>query len=124
MTTTTDNRRFHRIAFDGVAWLSCGTREAPCTLADISLRGALVMADEVFECATVCTLRIPLAADVVITMEVKIVRTMPETRHMALECLHIDIDSIRELRRLVELNLGDEALLHRDLAALYEIGGS
>jgi len=31
---------------------------------------------------------------------------------------HIDLDSISHLRRLVELNLGDEALLERELAAL------
>ena len=35
-------------------------------------------------------------------------------------CRHIDVDSISHLRRLVELNLGDEALLERELAALGE----
>ncbi len=34
------------------------------------------------------------------------------------ECVHIDIDSISHLRRLVELNLGDDTLLERELAAL------
>ncbi len=33
-------------------------------------------------------------------------------------CEHIDIDSITHLKRLIELNLGDEALLHRELAHL------
>ena len=36
------------------------------------------------------------------------------------KCEHIDIDSISELRRLVELNLGSSALLERDLLALSE----
>ena len=33
-------------------------------------------------------------------------------------CEHIDLDSISHLKRLVELNLGDEDLLHRELHAL------
>jgi hypothetical protein len=35
-------------------------------------------------------------------------------------CRHIDLESISHLRRLVELNLGDESLLERELAALGE----
>jgi hypothetical protein len=34
------------------------------------------------------------------------------------KCKHIDMDSITELWRLVELNLGDNDLLKRDLLAL------
>lgn len=33
-------------------------------------------------------------------------------------CEHIDLDSITHLKRLVELNLGDPELLHRELSAL------
>jgi hypothetical protein len=39
---------------------------------------------------------------------------------IGLDCTHIDIESAQHLRRLVELNLGDDALLHRELAALIE----
>ena len=35
-----------------------------------------------------------------------------------LHCLAIDIDSVTHLRRLVELNLGDPALLEREVSAL------
>jgi hypothetical protein len=34
------------------------------------------------------------------------------------KCEHIDIDSITQLRRLVELNLGNSSLLERDLLSL------
>lgn len=37
---------------------------------------------------------------------------------LGFECQHIDLDSISHLRRLVELNLGDEELLERELALL------
>ncbi len=35
---------------------------------------------------------------------------------------HIDIESIAHLRRLVELNVGDDSLLHRDLEHLSDLG--
>ena len=37
---------------------------------------------------------------------------------LGFRCEHIDIDSMTHLKRLVELNLADEALLHRELSAL------
>ena len=42
--------------------------------------------------------------------------------HLGLFCHHIDIDSITHLRRLIELNLGDETLLQRELAELLPPG--
>jgi hypothetical protein len=41
-----------------------------------------------------------------------------ERGQIGFECEHIDIDSISNLRRLVELNLGDAELLERQLGAL------
>jgi hypothetical protein len=41
-----------------------------------------------------------------------------EGRQVGVRCLEIDLDSISHLRRLVELNVGDEAILHRELGAL------
>ena len=35
-----------------------------------------------------------------------------------IRCDEMDLDSVSELRRLVELNLGDERMLHRELVAL------
>lgn len=51
-------------------------------------------------------------------MEVVLTRTQPQS--LGFVCRHIDLDSISHLRRLVELNLGDEQLLERELAALGE----
>ncbi len=41
-----------------------------------------------------------------------------EANHIGLKCKHIDIDSISYLKRLIELNLADDELLHRELAML------
>jgi len=35
-----------------------------------------------------------------------------------LQCNAIDIDSVTHLRRLVELNLGDESQLHKEISQL------
>lgn len=45
------------------------------------------------------------------------------TRHLepgraGFEIHHLDMDSAAHLRRLIELNLGDDARLHRELAAM------
>lgn len=36
-------------------------------------------------------------------------------------CLHIDLESIEHLRRLIELNLADPQELERELGALLEV---
>jgi hypothetical protein len=41
-----------------------------------------------------------------------------ENEELGLHCKDIDIDSITHLRRLIELNLGNPALLERELSAL------
>ena len=113
------NRRFHRVAFDGDAWLVRDGERTPCNLVDISLHGALVSAELLFEEETGVTLSIPLADDAGIEMRARVVRSFPADGQMSLETVSIDLDSIQQLRRLVELNLGDEAVLNRDLASLY-----
>ena len=49
-------------------------------------------------------------------MRMEIVHT--EGPSMGLRCDSIDLDSVTHLRRLIELQLGDPALLERDLAEL------
>ena len=41
-----------------------------------------------------------------------------KANHIGLKCHYIDIDSITHLKRLIELNLADDELLHRELAML------
>ena len=44
--------------------------------------------------------------------------------HTGLLCKGIDLDSVTHLRRLIELQLGDPALLERDLAELIQSSSS
>jgi hypothetical protein len=114
-----DRRRFSRIAFHRPAELQAGAGRAPCELLDVSLKGALVEAPPGFggEVGQPCTLVIRLdAGDATIQMIGEIVRC--DANQVGVRCKEIDLDSIAHLRRLVELNIGDDALLHRELSAL------
>ena len=62
------------------------------------------------------TIRLDAAGEAVIRMEGEIAHR--DGTQVGMRCTGIDLDSIAHLRRLVELNLGDEELLHRELSAL------
>ncbi|MDP3976960.1 MAG: PilZ domain-containing protein [Pseudomonas sp.] len=118
--TSNERRRFQRIAFDAPTGIIQGERRWTVELHDVSLKGLLVKRppqwdgdpNQPFDAS------IQLADDARVQMEVVLTRNQGELLGFA--CRHIDLDSISHLRRLVELNLGDEALLERELAALGE----
>ncbi|MBE0387026.1 hypothetical protein PLUTE_a2068 [Pseudoalteromonas luteoviolacea DSM 6061] len=41
-----------------------------------------------------------------------------EEAHLGLHCAQIDLDSVTHLKRLIELNIGDDDILHRELENL------
>lgn len=125
----TQRRRFARVLFDTPASLALDDGQAfPCRLIDIALKGALIETDT----ATLTlagqplSLRIGLGGDREDGSQRTIVmRVAVAHRHdqrIGLTCHSIDLDSITELRRLIELNVGDAALLERELSALGEPG--
>jgi hypothetical protein len=119
MGPSDERRRFSRIAFHRPAELDAAGARVTCELLDVSLKGALVEVPVSFEGAKgqPCALTIRLdAGDVTVRMEGEIVHR--EGPALGLRCTGIDLDSIAHLRRIVELNLGDEELLHRELSAL------
>jgi hypothetical protein len=118
--TANERRRFHRINFDAATEISQGGNRWAAELHDISLKGLLVIrpADWDGDPARPFDARISLGAGIVVQMEVELTRA--EGDQLGFVCRHIDLDSISHLRRLVELNLGDEELLERDLTALGE----
>jgi hypothetical protein len=116
-----EKRHFHRVAHDASATLSREGKTFPCKILDLSLKGCLIELgnnwsiepDQVFE------FRIDLSPTVQIVMDVSLAHR--DGTKIGLVCQHIDLDSISTLKRLVELNLGDEELLERDLQALASI---
>jgi len=113
-----ERRRFQRIAFDAPTVIAQGERHWSAALHDISLKGLLIKTprdwngdpNQPFEAL------IELGDEAKVKMEVVLTRAQPQS--LGFVCRHIDLDSISHLRRLVELNLGDEQLLERELAAL------
>ena len=118
-STGDERRRFSRITFHRHAELDVRIGRGTCEVLDVSLRGALVEVPHGFPAhvGQRCTLAIRLdAGDAQIRMEGEIVHR--EGTMAGVRCVEIDLDSIAHLRRLVELNLGDEDMLHRELSAL------
>ncbi|WP_127476239.1 PilZ domain-containing protein [Sulfurivermis fontis] len=113
-----EKRHFQRIPMDGHAALFCGGDRWDSRLLDISLKGALIVCptDWQADSASNCQLELRLDGDVVICMDGTVVHC--ENGHLGFRCDHIELDSITHLKRLVELNLGDEALLERELTEL------
>jgi hypothetical protein len=115
---TEERRRFKRIAFDARTELTQGEHTWQVQLVDLSLKGLLVERPEGWQADPQAPfqVRVELDEQAPVTMEA-------ELRHdndgqLGLQCTHIDLDSVTHLRRLVELNLGDEAELERELSAL------
>ncbi|MFU8787665.1 MAG: PilZ domain-containing protein [Methylobacter sp.] len=115
-----ENRHFHRIQFAEKATLHCDEKTWDCEIIDLSLKGCLLSFERPWEESPerLYTLSLQLSEDNQITMELTPMHVIDNK--VGFKCEHIDIDSISELRRLVELNLGSSALLERDLLALSE----
>ena len=116
--TAHERRRFHRIAFDAPAEIIQGDKQWTVELHDISFKGILVRRPWNWEeqVGQDYLVRIALDDNLQVTMQVELVHR--EERVLGFLCHHIDLDSMSHLRRLVELNLGDEQLLERELASL------
>ncbi len=122
MTSRDERRKFSRITFHRPAELDALAERVACELLDVSLKGALLEVPAAFRGAAGqrCVLTVRLdAADAVVRMDGEIVHR--QGTQVGVRCTGIDLESIAHLRRIVELNLGDDDLLHRELAAL--VGG-
>jgi PilZ domain len=113
-------RHFSRVLFKAKATLSGDAQAHPCEVLDLSLKGALVRvsASEHWRPEMVCVLALELDTEqeAVIRMDCQVAHR--EGTVIGLHCVEIDLDSITHLRRLLELNVGDETVLQRELSAL------
>jgi hypothetical protein len=113
-----DNRNFHRILFNAEAILNCNEKAWRCEVIDLSLKGCLLRFELPWteDLEKLYTLTLHLSEQSQIKMELTAAHVVDNK--VGFKCEHIDIDSITELRRLIELNLGNCDLLERDLLAL------
>ena len=116
---TSNRRQFSRISFQAKGHLLFPSGDCAVEVLDLSLKGALIEPSSEFFAVvgSHCTLKIPLdGGGSSIRMEATIVHH--QGVYYGLACREIDLDSVTHLRRLVALNLGDDASLERELALL------
>ena len=117
-----ERRNFNRILYTADATLTDSKETRQCRILDLSLQGCLLCFEEPWTASqTLYKLNLQLSDSVFIHMELSVSHVLG--KEVGFKCEHIDIDSISQLRRLVELNLGDSALLERDLLALSNQAG-
>ena len=115
----TERRQFSRVAFDAQAELITTQQHLHAHVLDLSLKGALLRlpAGSKPESGLPCLLKIRLSnSETSIAMAGEVAHV--EGDHLGVICRSIDLESITHLRRLIEMNLGDAALLERDLKTL------
>lgn len=115
-------RRFSRVLFHASGRLSVAGASVVCEVCDLSLKGALVrLVDELsWPVGSEIGLELNLdgKGDTVIRMSCSLVYQTGAV--IGLYCRQIDLDSITHLRRLLMLNVADDALLQRELSALID----
>lgn len=120
-TQTSEKRRFHRIGFDARCELHWQEHVWTSEVLDISLKGLLVKRPEGWSVPLKQPCEVVIHLDdnetgIVMAVELRHI----EDRRLGFKCQYIDLESATHLRRLVELNLGDQALLDREFAHLIE----
>jgi hypothetical protein len=121
---TQEHRRFRRISFvdavqivsDDIDGSESSSWEAECI--DISMMGLLLEVPEGFPkiIGTPFEAQLTLSEDVMIEMPCTLVHV--EGSHAGFRCEMMSIDSMTNLRRLLELNLVDRSEAERELSEL------
>lgn len=122
MIPSDERRHFSRIAIDGRVRIGCDEHRFETQLVDISLNGALVRRPTSWQGGRGTGCRIELLDDdgeILIAMEGSVAHLHPDV--VGFHCESIDLESISHLKRLLQLNLGDEALLQRELNELIAV---
>ena len=116
-------RSFNRIPFDADTTVSQGDSSWPVDLIDISLNGILFKqpSDQTIQKSQPVDICITLGDNSQINMNTQLIYSKGD--HVGCKCVHIDLDSITQLKRLIELNLGSDEFLERELSALLEEHG-
>jgi hypothetical protein len=113
-------RHFSRVPFSAAVQLQLHDRTIEVQLIDIALKGALVRTGTLQALVPMesCRLVLPLTeGGESIVMTGRVVHQ--EDQQVGLECVDIDVASLTQLRRLLELNTGDGDLMKRELSQLF-----
>ncbi|OIQ48071.1 MAG: hypothetical protein BM565_03215 [Gammaproteobacteria bacterium MedPE] len=113
-----DKRIFQRVLFSHDAKLLCNGESHIVQVLDLSMHGFLCTKPNTLDVSLndETTLILTLEQGRKIVMESTVVHI--DNSHLGMSSHHIDIDSISELKRLIQLNLANDDLLNRELDML------
>lgn len=114
-----DRRRFHRFPVEGSVRLYSGNAMWNTRLVDLSLSGVLVEPPEQWDgvIGNRYRLDVRLEGGVMIGMGVELARIEKDIG-LGFNCIKIDLGSFAQLKRLIELNLGNHKALQHELSVL------
>ncbi|WP_070972248.1 PilZ domain-containing protein [Vibrio sonorensis] len=119
----TERRRFSRIIYQAPATLSQGEVSVVGNVNDLSLHGLLLRADDAEKLTLGKAVNVSFTlpeSDITIALVGNLISNEKHAVRLSID--HIDIESIGHLKRLVELNVGDDSLLHREIEHLSDLG--
>lgn len=123
-----ERRKFSRITFSGLCSLtteiSGEVKRWQSKLVDISLKGALLVRPETWIEQENISVQLSLqlqGSDII--LECDSVICHQDEEHLGIKFLTLSLESISHLKRLIQLNLADENLLHREMSELINISG-
>ena len=117
-----ERRHFIRILYQAPAKLQQGQEAWLAEVRDLSLQGVLLTCPPGWTPRADSNYTISFClndSDIELTMETELVNHNNDYLRMHIH--HIDIESASHLRRLVELNVGTDELLHRELEQLADL---
>lgn len=118
-----ERRQFSRVIYQVPTEISQGQVNVSGSVQDLSLHGLLIQCNEWQQLSHDVPVHVSFTltnSDINIQLEATIVSTINTSMRLRIE--HLDIDSISHLKRLVELNVGDDELLYREIEHLTDLG--
>ncbi len=114
-------RRFTRIPFHVPAQLEVGGgAKRPCSLVNVSFRGALVELPQGPAPAAGSTCAVTIDLDPTSGARIRMDGDVAHQNDLriGIRADELDLESVQHLRRILEVNVGDEALVLRELGEL------
>jgi hypothetical protein len=113
-------RRFTRIPFHVPAHIEYSGGRTECALLDVSLKGALLELPQgpVPSAGSTCSVTIDLdpGSGARIRMDGDVAHQSGQ--RVGVRCDELDLESVQHLRRILEVNVGDEEVVLRELGEL------
>ncbi|HDM8237654.1 PilZ domain-containing protein [Vibrio campbellii] len=119
----TERRRFSRIIYQVPALIEQGNLAMQATIQDLSLHGLLLKVEDAKPLDSLLPVEVEFSfiqSEQMMQLSAGIVSIAGN--EIRLKISNIDIESISQLKRFIELNVGNNELLNRELEHLSDLG--